>query len=137
MLWPLYLALSEYRGTVDGKPELLEAMVELSEDCKDSLTEWYHRLTVVGLEKKFYSCKGRNSVTVVKLWWNRARRRAGPGVTRLEVTGDGTGKKGKAEVQLLTPFGELTTPIDQSGMVGRTKMLKVLGGDKAAASIHI
>ena len=27
LLWPLYLALSEYRGTVHGKPELLEAMV--------------------------------------------------------------------------------------------------------------
>ena len=100
--------------------------MELSEDCKDSLTEWYHRLTVVGLEKKFYTCKGRNSVTVVELWWKRARRRAGPGVTRLGVTGDGTGKKRIAEVQMLTPFGELTTPIDQSGMVGRTKMLKVL-----------
>ena len=109
LLWPLYVALGEYRKTVDGKPHLLDGMVELNGDCIDSLTEWYHRLAVCGLSRKFYTCKGRNMVTVIELWW---RRRSGMYVDRHLV-------------RLVTPWKEFTVPVDQM-LEARSKMLQVL-----------
>ena len=122
------MALSEYRGTVDGKPELLEAMVELNEDAKDSLTEWYTRLTVFGLERNFYTCKGRNSVTVLELWWKRTRSRTRREFWKSGAKGDATGNKGKADVLLISPFGKFTKTIDLTDRVGRALMLEVLAG---------
>ena len=71
LLHPLYIALSEYLGTWEGKPKLLAAPITLNEDCKKSLAEWYERLTVVGLQKIFRTCKGRNSSTILQLWLTR------------------------------------------------------------------
>ena len=71
LLWPLYMLLSEYRGTEHGKRKILEALVELDGECKKSLMAWYDQLKICGISKTFFSCKGTNSVTVVELWWTR------------------------------------------------------------------
>ena len=102
LLWPLYSLLSEYRGTWEGKPKLLKAQVTLNEDCKRSLSEWYDQITVVGLEKIFYTCKGRNRITGIELWTSRR----GKGRKKKK------GLKRKAKLRLLSPWGEMTRFVD-------------------------
>ena len=115
LLWPLYIALSEYLGTWEGKPKVLAAPICLNDDCKKSLSEWYERLTVVGLEKVFYTCKGRNSSTLLKLWVTRR----GKGWKRA------TSGKEKS-LRLVSPWGELTAKVEVGANPAQSTMVKVM-----------
>ena len=64
------MLLSEYRGTWQGKPQLLNAPVTLDDDCKESLLLWYECHTVRGL-RVFYICKGQNTGPILEFWWTR------------------------------------------------------------------
>ena len=132
LLWPLYMLLSEYRGTWQGKPKLLDAQVTLDEDCKESLLLWYDSLTARGLRQVFYTCKGQNTVTILECWWTRLANKhkhskARYGVRKQRLVGDISGT-----LCLKTPWENYEEPIGHRALAPRSTMIRVV-----QSSIHL
>lgn len=94
LLWPLYMLLKDYRvETPEGKKRYRLAQVELGYDAASSLMEWYERINVCGIYKKFYTCCGSHWTTTVLLWSGRSFRKGAEG--RLSTKGVRTVKGSK------------------------------------------
>ena len=101
LLWPLYVQLNKHRVyTKDGKPIIVSAEVELNGDSRASLDEWYYRVSTVGLERRFYSCRGAHSRTIIGVWMDRRGRKTAP----YQKMVGGRQWKGKRTVRLISPW---------------------------------
>ena len=102
LLWPLYKILSAYKEyTPEGKHCYRKAQAELGVDAAASMMEWYERINVCGIYKKFITCNGNHKTTTLGLW-----------------TGKNTHKpqyKAKREryLRLVTPWGMKESTLDR------------------------
>ena len=72
LLWPLYTLLKDFREvTPEGKLRYRQAQVKFGYDAVAALMEWYERINVCGIYKKFYSCNGTYWTTPINIWCGR------------------------------------------------------------------
>ena len=123
LLWPLYVQLNEHRVyTKEGKQLIMSAMVELNGDSRASLDEWYLRVCTIGLERRFYSCRGSHSSTVLGVWMDRRGRK-----TPAHKKKVGSRQwKGKRTVRLISPW---------KSFEGKPSTLTALQGKKPMAQV--
>ena len=103
LLWPLYKLLSAYREySSEGKPYYRKAQVELGPDAAASMMEWYERINVCGIYKKFYTCHGNHHTTQTELW-----------------TGKDAHQPNKEKyLRLVTPWGSNRTALEVNNVMG-------------------
>ena len=109
LLWPLYMLLKDYREfTSKGKMRYRQAKVELGYDAASSLMEWYERINMCGIYKKFYTCCGSHWTTTVVLWCGRSFQTGADG----RLSSKGVRKvKGSKNLVLKSRWGRTTESI--------------------------
>ena len=103
LLWPLYKLLSAYREySPEGKPYYRKAQVELGPDAAASMMEWYERINVCGIYKKFYTCHGNHHTTQTELWTGK----------------DAHHPNKEKYLRLVTPWGSNRTALEVNNVMG-------------------
>ena len=104
LLWPLYMLLKDYREvTPEGKLRYRQAQVKLGYDAAAALMEWYERINVCGIYKKFYSCNGTHWTTTINIWCGRNYKVFASGKKSTKGVKD---VKGSKTLELSSPLGK-------------------------------